>query len=394
MSFLGNIQLKYKFWLVNIVSFSGMCILLASFVLMNGIETFSITMVVILVLMICLVMFASQLLINYVARPIISISNSMKEVQAKGDLSIRVSFEQNDEIGAMGKAFNDMQQSLQNIVQQVSVAVDAITNDSTAMRGHATEIKNGITEQQQQTNQMATATDDMVSSLENINDNAKAGESSALEASKLADNGRIVVTAVSDSINELASEVSEASNQITELVRHSDEITNILEVIRGIADQTNLLALNAAIEAARAGEQGRGFAVVADEVRVLAKRTQGSTEEIQTMVSALQNATSKAVNVMKKGQESAEESTSRADNAASALEEINQSVGNICKLNSQIHHMTEEQRTATSTIQGNMTQIRGVIDNTAQGLLQSNQSCENLQQLASDLSSQIHHFKL
>jgi len=394
MSLLGNLQLKYKFWMVNVVSFIGMCILLASFVMINGIESFSITMLVVLALMICMVMLASQFLINYVARPITSISNSMKEVQSKGDLSIRVPVNSNDEIGAMGASFNNMQQSLHDIVQQVSDAVSAIQGDSNTMSICVSEASNGIQQQQQETNQMANATDNMVTSLENINENAKSGENSALEASQLADNGRQAVIEVSESINELASEVSEASTQITELVRHSDEITNILEVIRGIADQTNLLALNAAIEAARAGEQGRGFAVVADEVRVLAKRTQGSTEEIQTMVTSLQTATSKAVKVMEKGQQSAEESTERANKAASALDEINQSVGNICQLNTQIYHMTEEQRSATGTIQGNMGNIRSVIENTAEGMNKSNQSCDSLHQLAEELSRKIHHFKL
>ncbi|PCJ46521.1 MAG: hypothetical protein COA74_13575 [Gammaproteobacteria bacterium] len=393
MSFLGNLKLKYKFWLVNIVAFTGMCILLASFVLINGSETFSMMLLAILGGVIFMVMLASQLLINHVASPIISISQTMNEVQASSDLSIRVPVTFNDEIGAMGEAFNAMQESQQSIVKEVASAVEAIKENSNTMRNLSSEANNGIQQQKQETDEMATATDAMVSSLENINDNAKAGASSAKEASKLAGNGRKVVTQVASSINELASEVSNASTQITELVRHSDDITNILDVIRGIADQTNLLALNAAIEAARAGEQGRGFAVVADEVRTLAKRTQGSTEEIQTMVTSLQDATSKAVKVMENGQRSAEESISIAQSAAMALDDINQAVDNICELNTQIYQMTEEQRASTGIIQGNMHSIRNVIEETSIGLGKSNQSCENLQEMAESLYQQIHHFK-
>lgn len=321
MSIIGNLQLKYKFWLVNIISFLGMCVLLASFVLINGMETFSINMLIVLTMVIIAVMLSSQLLINHVARPVTNISKLMQQVQQEGDLSIRVPVLYQDEIGAMGQSFNDMQQGLQGIVQEVSLAVHDIRDNSSIMQNLSNDALSGIHRQQQETSQMSEATDLMVHSLESINDNAKSGESSALETSKLADNGRLVVTEVSQSINELASEVSEASTQINELVKHSHDIINILEVIRGIADQTNLLALNAAIEAARAGEQGRGFAVVADEVRVLAKRTQASTEEIQTMVTSLQGATSRAVVVMEKGQSSAEQSTERAINAASALED-------------------------------------------------------------------------
>lgn len=394
MNVIGNMKLKYKFWLVNIISFTGMLVILGSFVWINGIETLNATIIIVLIIMTAIIMIASQLLINYVAQPIISISESMKAVQSDGDLSIRVPVNSHDEIGAMSASFNDMQKSLHSIVKQVSEAVNAIKENSSTLHDLSNATSKGIDRQQSETQQMATETDNMVSSLENIYENVKSGENSAMKASEHAHNGEKVVMDVSDSINTLASEVSEASNQITELVRHSDDITNILDVIRSIADQTNLLALNAAIEAARAGEQGRGFAVVADEVRTLAKRTQGSTEEIQAMVSSLQESTSKAVKVMERGRLSADKSTNRANDAALALKDINQSVNNICTLNSQIYKMTEEQRASTGIIQNNMSNISHVIEDTAKGIERSNQSCENLHELAENLSEQIKHFKL
>ena len=195
-------------------------------------------------------------------------------------------------------------------------------------------------------------------------------------------------------INSLASEIESASGVIYKLNEYSDNIGSVLDVIRGIADQTNLLALNAAIEAARAGEQGRGFAVVADEVRTLASKTQESTSEIQGMIERLQNGTKDAVTVMEKSQDEARISVDQTAKAGKALESITRAVGVINDMSTHIASSAEEQSAVTNEMHENITTISSLADQTAQGSNESLDASQQLAKLAAELKQMVSQFKI
>jgi methyl-accepting chemotaxis protein len=224
--------------------------------------------------------------------------------------------------------------------------------------------------------------------------NASSAADEAHTADLEAQQGKQVVSETTQAISSLANEVDNASTVIQKLESDSESISSILDVIRGIAEQTNLLALNAAIEAARAGEQGRGFAVVADEVRSLANRTQESTQEIQKMIEKLQSGASDAVEVMVKGRDWANTSVEKAEQAASALERITKAVDVINSMNTQIATAAEEQSAVAQEIDRNVTNIHQVSNQTADGATQTAGASDELARLATDLQQLVSHFKL
>ncbi|WP_424565406.1 methyl-accepting chemotaxis protein [Thiogranum longum] len=224
---------------------------------------------------------------------------------------------------------------------------------------------------------------------------------SAAEASRAADNadhdaksGALVATEAIGGIDVLLGEVDSAAQVIRNLEKESENIGSVLDVIRGIAEQTNLLALNAAIEAARAGEQGRGFAVVADEVRTLASRTQTSTQEIHDMIQRLQDGAVNAVKVMEGAQSKAQGSSDHVEKVAEALASIAGAVSNINDMNTMIASAAEEQSSVAAEMQSNMNNIRGVSDRSAEGAKQTAQASEELARLAAEQQELMAQFKL
>ena len=260
-----------------------------------------------------------------------------------GDLRRRINVKGNDGIDELGRIFNDFIEKLQSIISQV-------INDSSNLVGVASHLNtisasssDSALQQQTQIEQVATAMNEMTATASEVATNAR----SAAEAASAADNdvnsGMEIVSQTVSSINSLASEVERANEVIRTLQSDSEEIGSVLDVIRGIAEQTNLLALNAAIEAARAGEQGRGFAVVADEVRTLASRTQQSTEEIQAMIERLQTGANDAVNVMEASHIQAKNSVDQASETGAALQKITSAVNTINQMNLHISNAAEQQ---------------------------------------------------
>ena len=214
------------------------------------------------------------------------------------------------------------------------------------------------------------------------------------QADKESKTGREIVGDTMHAIEALASDIEAASQVITKLQQDSDTIGSVLDVIRGIAEQTNLLALNAAIEAARAGEQGRGFAVVADEVRTLASRTQESTQEIHDMIERLQSGSREAVQVMDKGRAQAHSSVKTADSARTSLIAITTAVGTIKNASRQIAEASAEQKTTTDDINGNIVNIASAVRKTSVGAKDMAKRAETLNQLSKDMLKLVGQFKL
>ena len=241
---------------------------------------------------------------------------------------------------------------------------------------------------------VATAVTEMASATQEIANNAEQTAAAAIQSSERSESGKSLVNKTRESITQLSDDISDATEVITQLDRHAQEINGILATIQGIAEQTNLLALNAAIEAARAGEQGRGFAVVADEVRVLSQRTAASTTEIQSTIETLQRTTQKAVGMMAKSQNMAAHSVQDALDASTALEEITRAVSSISDMANQIATAAEEQSHVTGEITTNVTAIKDVAHELANDSIHAQDDANKLQAHAADLSSKVAHFIL
>jgi methyl-accepting chemotaxis protein len=311
---------------------------------------------------------------------------------AKGDLSGRVDYKSKDEIGHIASAFNRMADKFSTAITQVKESISQLAAAAEETSVVNAQTTTGINQQQMETSQVASAITEMNSTVHEVARSAV----SAAEAAKEADNtfieGKRVVDRIIEAIGELAGEVEKSSDVIRELENESVNIGSVLDVIKGIAEQTNLLALNAAIEAARAGEQGRGFAVVADEVRTLAGRTQQSTQEIEEMINRLQSGANRAVQVMEVGKQKSLHGVEQATAAAEALNTINQAVERINTMNTQIASAAEEQSAVTEEINRNIVNINEVAEQTSEGSKQAAQASDDLARLAEQLKKLVGQF--
>ncbi|PQJ84146.1 methyl-accepting chemotaxis protein [Aliivibrio sifiae] len=342
---------------------------------------------------ICTLLF--NLLCNILFRPLNNVSQALAQIaNGSGDLTQRIHVENKDEVGELANNFNTFVESLQQLIQHIRQQSQQLTEGSEQSTNRANNSVKELNLQQQEITMVATAVTEMASATREIASHAEQTAEAAQNSSSSTQKGHSLVIETKASINNLANEVNEASMVISELQQHSQEINTVLATIQGIAEQTNLLALNAAIEAARAGEQGRGFAVVADEVRVLSQRTHTSTEEIKSTIDILQQTTSRAVNLMQSSSELANSSVEDADRATLALEEISSSVTLISDMATQIATAAEEQTHVTGEITQNVTSIKDVTDllviDSTDSLTQSN----SLKEQAIDLSEKVATFKL
>ncbi len=330
-----------------------------------------------------------------ISGPLKSTVEAMNEIAAGGgDLTRRLDESGDNEITRLGKAFNSFAEKVRVTVSKVSGSTSQLAAAAEEMSTIMEDTSRGTQQQQSETVQVVAAMNEMTSTVQEVARHANNAAEAANKADKASVEGKQVVINTMKAIEALSSEVNSAVTVIGQLEQDSENIGSVLDVIRGIAEQTNLLALNAAIEAARAGEQGRGFAVVADEVRNLASKTQQSTQEIQQMIERLQDGAQSAVKVMDESRSRAENSVSQAGQANISLEEIASSVSLIKDMNAQIADASEQQSSVVEEINRNIVNISGIVENTAKGAGQTAQASEELSRLAADLQSLVSQFKV
>lgn len=321
--------------------------------------------------------------------------DAMNEIaEGDGDLTQRLDESGNNEISRLAHAFNNFAEKVRGMVSQVYGSTTQLASAAEEMSLVMEETKRDTLQQQSETSQVVTAMNEMTATVQEVARHATEAASAASNADLASVDGKKVVLSTMNAIEALSSEVHSAARVISQLESDSENIGTVLDVIKGIAEQTNLLALNAAIEAARAGEHGRGFAVVADEVRTLASRTQQSTQEIQSMIENLQTGAQAAVKVMNESREKAEDSVSQAAKAGGSLEEITHSVSLINDMNTQIATAAEEQSAVAEEINRNIVNISEIVDRTADGANQTSIASEELARLAAQLQQLVNQFKV
>ncbi|MCY1498246.1 Methyl-accepting chemotaxis protein (MCP) signaling domain protein [compost metagenome] len=313
---------------------------------------------------------------------------------AEGELATQLDARSAGEFGVLSHAFSQMVGKLREIVSNVVHSSSQLSVSAAQLTSTTSATQDNIKQQELHTVEVAAAITEMAATVQEVARNSAQTAEAAQQADQAASSGRQVVEQMVDTIQRLSGEIGEAAEVVQTLAADTANIGSILDVIRGIADQTNLLALNAAIEAARAGEQGRGFAVVADEVRSLAKRTQDSTQEIQGMIERLQGGAQQAVNVMNQSRTQAETGARQADDAGLALASITHSNRLISDMAVQIASAAEEQAAVAQDISQRIELIRDLASNNAAGSDQVSDASQGLAELAERLHAQVRHFNL
>nr|WP_314584781.1 methyl-accepting chemotaxis protein [uncultured Pseudomonas sp.] len=433
---LSNLSLKYKFWAVNAVAFITTLLLVLyalnleqhsraydarvaaqaqsqllaawpvgippptvvqlpsppSFtqILTEHLSHYAIAVLVLMLAMLS----ASQLLIRFLLTHLNTLKDVMLHVENSGDLSARVPLTGEDEVGQMAKAFNAMQAGYQRIVGTVAQSAARLDRGAMHLASGMSDVRQGMLGQQSETDQVATAINEMTATVYHIAQHANATRDQSQHADSLAGSGKEVVDRVQTSISGLSNGVQQTAAMIQRLAEDSQKINGVVNVIHSIAEQTNLLALNAAIEAARAGEMGRGFAVVADEVRNLARRVQTSTDEITTMVSALQVGTGDAVDFMQESSYKADDCVQQAREAGEALAAITGAVAQMRESNTQIAVAAQQQSQVAEEMNRAVVSIRDVTERTVRQTVDSASTSDELATLARELNTAIGQLRL
>ncbi len=327
-------------------------------------------------------------------KPLEHVINAMNNIGGgDGDLSQRLHEHGQDELSSLGKGFNLFASYIQTVVIELRSAIGEISSSSAQLNTTANLTEQSVTEQKIGIEQVLIAIEQMIPAVREVAINASQGLEQAKLSDEAAKEGLQVVDQANNNINLLEVDIDNASAVINKLAQDTNNIGSVLDVIRGIADQTNLLALNAAIEAARAGEQGRGFAVVADEVRTLAQRTQDSTSEIQQMIEKLQVGAKNAVNVIIQSKNRTTDCVENTGQAGHSLSKITSSVGEITDINSQIAAATEELNASIEEIRRTVDNINQHVERTAKGSQETANKSDYTTQLTSQMQLLIERFK-
>ena len=341
------------------------------------------------------VVVVAWLLTRLIRNPVMLLLAQTQKVSG-GDLATRLDLElfNNDELGQLAKGFGEMQGRLRSLVSEVSGSVVQLSSAAEEISVVAKQSATSMNSQQHELNQLATAMNEMQATVQEVSRNTNEAAEAATQASGTAEQGAHTVNDSIVRIEQVASAIESTAEVIRQLGDDSRNIGMVLEVIRGIAEQTNLLALNAAIEAARAGEQGRGFAVVADEVRTLAKRTQDSTAQINTIISELQQRAEQAGSTMQQSQALMQATVGTAREAGASITEISGSVESISQMNIQIATATEEQGAVSEELNRNVVNISHASEEVVAGATQMAAACNDLNQLATQLQEMVRRFRV
>nr|WP_233101116.1 methyl-accepting chemotaxis protein [Pseudomonas carnis] len=346
-----------------------------------------------LVVATALTLLFAWLLTRSITLPIAQALEAAEEV-AEGNLTRPITVDGNDEAGRLLAAMAKMQHKLRDTLQRIAGSATQLASAAEELNAVTDESARGLTQQNNEIEQAATAVNEMTSAVEEVARNAVSTSEASRNATTSAGDGRDLVQETVSAIERMSTDVQATASLIGDLANESRDIGKVLDVIRGLADQTNLLALNAAIEAARAGEAGRGFAVVADEVRALAHRTQQSTSEIERMIGSIQTGTEHAVDSMRNSTERAESTLNIARGAGLSLDTINTAIVEINERNLVIASAAEEQAQVAREVDRNLVNIRDLSVQSATGASQTSAASGELSRLAVDLNGMVGRFRL
>ncbi len=349
----------------------------------------------IVVIIALLITTVTILLSTLVIRPLSEIGAALSDIASgEGDLTRRLTKRNDDEVGVVAEHFNSFVGQIHTLVKDLVQSVADMNDVIQNLVNVAQTTNTGVTRQNSETDQVATAVNEMGATAHQVSKSAAEAAEAASDADKEAQSAQEVVQSTIQSIQSLAKEIEEGAKVIDALETDVDGITAMVGVIQGIAEQTNLLALNAAIEAARAGEQGRGFAVVADEVRTLAAKTQTTTEEIQDMINRLEVGAKNAVSVMQSSQEKGVNTVKDIHQTDNSLGGIVNSIRTINDMNAQIASAAEEQSAVTEEINRSITNIAGIAQETQVGATETDEACHSLSRYAEDVRQKLSNFKV
>ena len=335
------------------------------------------------------------LMARSVTRPILGVAHMLEDIASgEGDLTRRLAYDKKDELGQLAGWFNRFLDKLQPIIAEVKRSVQDARGTADQSSAIATQTSAGMEQQYRQVDQVATASHEMSATAQDVARSAAQAAQAARDADQATRQGLSVIDRTTASIDHLAADMSTAMTQVEGLAANSEKIGSVLEVIRAIAEQTNLLALNAAIEAARAGEAGRGFAVVADEVRNLARRTQESVEETRQVIEQLQSGTQEVVGSMGNSHRQAQGSVEQVGQAVTALRQIGDAVTVISDMNLQIASAAEEQSAVAEEINNNVATIRDVTESLSEQANESARVSQSLNSLANQQQSLMDQFRV
>nr|WP_010490283.1 methyl-accepting chemotaxis protein [Pseudomonas sp. S9] len=358
-------------------------------------STQAIRVVIISLTLMLLMTLVVTLIARSISKPLNQAVSAMANIASgEGDLTRSLDAQGNDELAALARHFNAFTDKLRQVIKQSLGSASELTQAAQSLDSVATDAHNHSQQQSQQMELVATAINQVSYAVQDVAKNAEHASSEVLAAEQQAAQGQDNIQSSLQQIEHLSAMIDRAVTVMNTLAEESTQIGSVLEVIRSIAEQTNLLALNAAIEAARAGEQGRGFAVVADEVRLLAQRTQKSTAEIQAMTERLQSNSQAAVKVINESSQASQLTIEQANLAGSSLDQIVHSLKNITGLNASIASATLQQSHVVEDINQNVTQATGLAHENATAAQHSNKASEHVGQLATQLSTLLGQFRV